>query len=68
MLTIYLKSGVAVDVNDFEKVSYYLTGTLKEKTKEQFSQMSIHDALTYNFSGSTKVSINGSEIQYLVLS
>ncbi|EOE17133.1 hypothetical protein WMG_00347 [Enterococcus faecalis EnGen0348] len=36
MLRINLKNGTYIDVSDFKKVSYYLSGTLKEKNSKKF--------------------------------
>ncbi len=67
MLRITLKNGTYIDVSDFKKVSYYLSGTLKEKTAKNFNEFVFADNRTYVFEGSTTVSLNGSEILYIEL-
>ena len=67
MLTIYLKNGNYISVTSFKRVIYETNGTRKEKTPDSLSELSIGDAVTYNFEGSTKISIRGSEILYVEL-
>ena len=67
MLRINLKTGVYIDIHKFEKVSYNLSGTLKEKTSKNFNEFIIGSNTTYIFKGSTTISIRGEEILYVEL-
>lgn len=67
MLVVYLKHGQVADIPNFEKVSYLASGQLKELSANQFDHFYIHDSYTYNFQGSSCISIKGSEILYTEL-
>ncbi len=65
-LEIFLKSGEQILIEDFKELNYVVDGSHK-KIKDDFSKLSIHNGITYNFMGTSQFSIKGSEISHLKL-
>lgn len=63
-LLIRTRSNQYLEIENFEKVVYY-TQSWQEKSPEQLDKIRIISQVTYNFIGSTKISLNGADIEYI---
>lgn len=67
MLVIHLKQGPVIEIPKFEKVSYLVRGEIDDLIADEFDGFYIQDSYTYNFQGSSCISVKGNEILFIEL-
>lgn len=65
MLTINLKVGTYIELNNFEKVIIHSDNDAKELSSSDFEKFKLNSQVSYNFFGDLQISIQGRDIIFL---
>ncbi|MBV7391069.1 hypothetical protein KUA55_10280 [Enterococcus sp. ALS3] len=68
MLTINLKVGSYIELQNFQKISFYSEKGLQTILGENLDDFFLNPKLSYNFFGNTQITIYGSDIMFLEFS